>query len=52
MNDINCNRRVWLYDNIDRKGHKICISPGNTGSIPEQYDPPAVVAVGVIAICP
>lgn len=52
MNDINCNRRVWLYDNIDRKGHKICISPGNTGSIPEQYDLPAVVAVGAIAICP
>lgn len=52
MNDINCNRRVFLYDNIDKTGHVICVSPGNTRSIPEEYDKPAIVAVGKIAICP
>lgn len=52
MNDINCNRQVWLWENLNKTGYHTCISPGNTKSIPERLQYPSVVAVGLIAMCP
>lgn len=51
--DNDCHtRRVWLYENIDKTGHPICISPGSIRLIAEAYSRPAILEVGAEALCP
>lgn len=36
INTTQCNRRVWLYANLDKSGEKKCIPPGAARKITDQ----------------
>ncbi|PZT73032.1 hypothetical protein [Streptomyces sp. AC1-42W] len=50
--NVNCGRRVWLHENVDKTGRDICIGPGQAKFTPFGYAYPAVFTVGAAKPCP
>ncbi|WP_234328561.1 hypothetical protein [Streptomyces rimosus] len=54
VNNQQCGRRVWLYENFDSTGYKRCFSPGTISSriSDNRIRYPGLLAVGAASPCP